>query len=40
MIFCCLSQQKKFGIAKASGAAYVNGDMVVEVGEMKFALAK
>ncbi|CAB9508656.1 dehydratase FabZ [Seminavis robusta] len=31
---------KKFGIAKATGAAYVNGDMVVEVGEMKFALAK
>jgi len=30
----------KFGIAKASGKAYVNGDIVVEVKEMTFALAK
>jgi 3-hydroxyacyl-[acyl-carrier-protein] dehydratase len=31
---------KKFGICKAEGAAYVNGDCVVEIDEMKFALAK
>lgn len=30
----------KFGLAKASGKAYVNGKVVVEVGEMTFALAK
>jgi 3-hydroxyacyl-[acyl-carrier-protein] dehydratase len=30
----------KFGLAKASGRAYVNGKMVVEVKEMTFALAK
>ena len=30
----------KFGIAKASGKAYVNGKIVVDVGEMTFALAK
>jgi len=31
---------KKFGIAQASGAAYVDGVQVIEVGTMKFALAK
>mmetsp|Transcript_8087 Transcript_8087/g.13024 ORF Transcript_8087/g.13024 Transcript_8087/m.13024 type:complete len:210 (+) Transcript_8087:55-684(+) len=31
---------KRFGIATATGRAYVDGEMVVEVGEMKFALAK
>ena len=31
---------KKFGIAKAEGAAYVNGECVIAVDEMKFALAK
>jgi len=31
---------KKFGIAKAEGKAYVDGEVAVEVGEMKFALAK
>lgn len=30
----------KFGLAKASGKAYVNGEVVVEVGQMTFALAK
>jgi 3-hydroxyacyl-[acyl-carrier-protein] dehydratase len=30
----------KFGLCKASGKSYVNGDLVVEVGEMTFALAK
>ena len=30
----------KFGIAKASGKAYVNGDLAVEVGEMTFAIMK
>lgn len=30
----------KFGIAKATGRAYVDGEQVVEVKEMKFALAK
>ena len=30
----------KFGIAKATGKAYVDGDLVVEVDEMTFALAK
>ena len=31
---------KKFGIAQAEGAAYVDGEPVIEVGTMKFALAK
>lgn len=31
---------KKFGLAKATGKAYVDGDVVVEVKEMTFALAK
>jgi 3-hydroxyacyl-[acyl-carrier-protein] dehydratase len=30
----------KFGLAKATGRSYVNGEMVVEVGSMTFALAK
>jgi 3-hydroxyacyl-[acyl-carrier-protein] dehydratase len=30
----------KFGIAKASGRAYVDGQIVVEVDQMTFALAK
>ena len=30
----------KFGLAKATGKAYVDGEVVVEVGEMTFALAK
>lgn len=30
----------KFGLAKATGKAYVDGNLVVEVGEMTFALAK
>jgi 3-hydroxyacyl-[acyl-carrier-protein] dehydratase len=30
----------KFGLAKAAGRIYVNGDIVVEVGSMTFALAK
>ena len=30
----------KFGIAKATGRGYVDGEMAVEVGEMTFALAK
>ncbi|EEC42858.1 3R-hydroxyacyl-[acyl carrier protein] dehydrase [Phaeodactylum tricornutum CCAP 1055/1] len=30
----------KFGIAKATGRAYVDGQLVVEVDEMTFALAK
>jgi 3-hydroxyacyl-[acyl-carrier-protein] dehydratase len=30
----------KFGLAKATGKAYVDGDLVVEVGEMTFAIAK
>ena len=30
----------KFGIAKATGKSYVNGDLAVEVGEMTFAIAK
>ena len=30
----------KFGIAKATGKAYVDGNLAVEVGEMTFALAK
>jgi 3-hydroxyacyl-[acyl-carrier-protein] dehydratase len=30
----------KFGLAKASGTGYVNGEMVVQVGTMTFALAK
>jgi len=30
----------KFGLAKASGRAYVNGNVVVEVESMTFALAK
>ena len=39
-LLCPMYQLKKFGIAKASGASYVNGEQVVEVAEMKFALAK
>ncbi|KAL7440665.1 hypothetical protein ACHAXH_004884 [Discostella pseudostelligera] len=31
---------KRFGIATATGCAYVDGEMVVELDEMKFALAK
>ena len=31
---------KKFGIAQAEGAAYVDGKQVISVGTMKFALAK
>ncbi|KAL7528552.1 hypothetical protein ACHAXR_002506 [Thalassiosira sp. AJA248-18] len=31
---------KRFGIATATGRAYVDGEMVVELDEMKFALAK
>merc|ERR1740139_1900661 len=31
---------KRFGIATATGRAYVDGEMAVELGEMKFALAK
>lgn len=31
---------KKFGLAKASGRAYVNGQLVVDVESMTFALAK
>jgi 3-hydroxyacyl-[acyl-carrier-protein] dehydratase len=31
---------KKFGLAKATGRAYVDGEIAVEVGEMTFALAK
>eukprot|EP00571_Detonula_confervacea_P017544 CAMPEP_0172310030 /NCGR_PEP_ID=MMETSP1058-20130122/11160_1 /TAXON_ID=83371 /ORGANISM="Detonula confervacea, Strain CCMP 353" /LENGTH=213 /DNA_ID=CAMNT_0013022775 /DNA_START=38 /DNA_END=679 /DNA_ORIENTATION=- len=31
---------KRFGIATATGRAYVDGKMVVELSEMKFALAK
>jgi len=30
----------KFGIAKAKGIGYVDGEVAVEVGEMTFALAK
>lgn len=30
----------KFGLAKASGKSYVNGELVVDVGSMTFALAK
>jgi 3-hydroxyacyl-[acyl-carrier-protein] dehydratase len=30
----------KFGLAKAAGKAYVDGDLAVEVGEMTFAIAK
>ena len=30
----------KFGIAKATGRAYVDGNLAVEVGAMTFALAK
>lgn len=30
----------KFGLAKATGKAYVDGDLVVEVDQMTFALAK
>ena len=30
----------KFGLAKASGKAYVDGKLAVEVKEMTFALAK
>lgn len=31
---------KRFGIATATGRAYVDGEMAVELSEMKFALAK
>merc|ERR1719157_233248 len=31
---------KRFGIATATGRAYVDGEMAVELAEMKFALAK
>ena len=31
---------KRFGIASATGRAYVDGEMAVELDEMKFALAK
>jgi 3-hydroxyacyl-[acyl-carrier-protein] dehydratase len=31
---------KRFGIATATGRAYVDGEMAVELDEMKFALAK
>ena len=30
----------KFGIAKATGRAYVDGELALEVGSMTFALAK
>lgn len=30
----------KFGLAKASGKSYVDGQLVLDVGEMTFALAK
>ena len=30
----------KFGLAKASGKSYVDGEVAVEVGSMTFALAK
>ena len=30
----------KFGLAKATGRAYVDGALAVEVGQMTFALAK
>lgn len=30
----------KFGLAKATGKAYVDGELAVEVGEMTFALAR
>ena len=30
----------KFGIAKATGKGYVDGQLAVDVGEMTFALAK
>jgi 3-hydroxyacyl-[acyl-carrier-protein] dehydratase len=30
----------KFGLAKAAGRAYVDGELAVEVGEMTFAIAK
>lgn len=32
--------RQKFGIAKAKGKGYVDGDVAFEVGEMTFALAK
>lgn len=35
-----LKWNKKFGLAKATGKAYVDGTLAVEVGEMTFALAK
>ena len=30
----------KFGLAKATGKSYVNGELAVEVGGMTFAIAK
>ncbi|KAL7565251.1 hypothetical protein ACA910_014548 [Epithemia clementina (nom. ined.)] len=35
-----LKFNKKFGLVKATGKAYVDGQVAVEVGEMTFALAK
>jgi len=35
-----LKWKAKFGIAKASGRAYVDGELVVQVEGMTFALAK
>jgi len=35
-----LKFNKKFGICKATGKAYVDGKMAVEVKEMTFAQAK
>mmetsp|Transcript_23770 Transcript_23770/g.30932 ORF Transcript_23770/g.30932 Transcript_23770/m.30932 type:complete len:200 (+) Transcript_23770:29-628(+) len=35
-----LTWKAKFGIAKASGRAYVDGNLAIEVKEMTFALAK
>jgi 3-hydroxyacyl-[acyl-carrier-protein] dehydratase len=35
-----LKWNPKFGLCKASGKSYVNGQVVVEVAEMTFALAK
>ena len=34
------SWKAKFGIAKASGKGYVDGQLAVDVGSMTFALAK
>lgn len=35
-----IAWRAKFGIAKASGRAYVDGQLAVEVKEMTFAIAK